>query len=30
MDTFKDKQYLDDLYAKGAAPWEVWKNANGH
>lgn len=30
MDTFKDKQYLDDLYAKGAAPWEVWKNHNGH
>jgi glucose-1-phosphate cytidylyltransferase len=30
MDTFKDKQYLDDLYAKGAAPWEVWKNGNGH
>jgi len=25
MDTFKDKQQLDDLYAKGAAPWEVWK-----
>jgi glucose-1-phosphate cytidylyltransferase len=30
MDTFKDKQYLDDLYAKGAAPWEVWKTHNGH
>lgn len=26
MDTFKDKQQLDDLYAKGNAPWEVWKN----
>ena len=25
MDTFKDKQQLDDLYAKGRAPWEVWK-----
>ncbi len=25
MDTFKDKQQLDDLYAKGSAPWEVWK-----
>jgi len=25
MDTFKDKQHLDDLYARGAAPWEVWK-----
>jgi glucose-1-phosphate cytidylyltransferase len=27
MDTFKDKQQLDDLYAKGDAPWEVWKNS---
>jgi len=26
MDTFKDKQNLDDKYAKGNAPWEVWKN----
>jgi glucose-1-phosphate cytidylyltransferase len=25
MDTFKDKQQLDDLYAKGNAPWEVRK-----
>lgn len=25
MDTFKDKQNLDDLYANGNAPWEVWK-----
>lgn len=25
MDTFKDKQVLDDLYARGVAPWEVWK-----
>ncbi len=29
MDTFKDKQQLDDLYAKGNAPWEVWKTAVG-
>ena len=29
MDTFKDKQHLDDLYAKGKAPWQVWLNANG-
>jgi glucose-1-phosphate cytidylyltransferase len=27
MDTFKDKQSLDDLYARGNAPWQVW---NGH
>jgi len=25
MDTFKDKQLLDDLHAGGDAPWEVWK-----
>ena len=25
MDTFKDKQVLDDLYTSGRAPWEVWK-----
>jgi glucose-1-phosphate cytidylyltransferase len=29
MDTFKDKQQLESLYAGGAAPWEVWKT-NGH
>jgi glucose-1-phosphate cytidylyltransferase len=29
MDTFKDKMQLDDLYAKGDAPWEVWKKADG-
>jgi len=27
MDTFKDKQQLDDLYAHGQAPWEVWKSS---
>lgn len=25
MDTFKDKQSLDELQAEGNAPWEVWK-----
>jgi glucose-1-phosphate cytidylyltransferase len=32
MDTFKDKQQLDSLWASGHAPWEVWKtnNNNGH
>jgi glucose-1-phosphate cytidylyltransferase len=29
MDTFKDKQHLDQLYARGNAPWEVWKNGVG-
>ena len=24
MDTFKDKKTLDDIYAQGHAPWEVW------
>jgi glucose-1-phosphate cytidylyltransferase len=27
MDTFKDKQALDDLHAGGAAPWMVWQAA---
>ncbi len=26
MDTFNDKQQLDDLYSRGSAPWEVWGN----
>lgn len=25
MDTFKDKQQLDELHSQGHAPWEVWK-----
>jgi glucose-1-phosphate cytidylyltransferase len=25
MDTFKEKQELDDLYSKGSAPWQLWK-----
>jgi glucose-1-phosphate cytidylyltransferase len=29
MDTFKDRQYLEDLYARGQAPWEVWRCKNG-
>jgi glucose-1-phosphate cytidylyltransferase len=29
MDTFKDKQILEDMYTKGDAPWEIWKNNNG-
>ena len=24
MDTFKEKQVLDELWSKGRAPWEVW------
>jgi glucose-1-phosphate cytidylyltransferase len=30
MDTFKDKQLLEDMYSRGSAPWEVWKNGGGH
>lgn len=26
MDTFKDKQALDDMYARGDAPWELWRS----
>jgi glucose-1-phosphate cytidylyltransferase len=29
MDTFKDKQHLEDLYSRGSAPWEVWKRPSG-
>ena len=25
MDTFKEKQQLDDMYGRGDTPWEVWK-----
>lgn len=28
MDTFKDKQTLDDKYAKGDTPWQVWIKNN--
>jgi len=26
MDTFKDRQFLEDKCARGETPWEVWKN----
>ena len=26
MDTFKDKQKLEELYLSGRAPWQVWRN----
>jgi glucose-1-phosphate cytidylyltransferase len=25
MDTFKEKQIIDEMYLSGKAPWEVWK-----
>lgn len=30
MDTLKDKQMLEELYANGSAPWEVWKRRDEH
>jgi glucose-1-phosphate cytidylyltransferase len=27
MDTFKDRQHLEELYATGGAPWVVWQDA---
>ena len=27
MDTFKDKQALDNLYERGDAPWEIWRRS---
>ena len=27
LDTFKDHQYLEELYLSGAAPWELWRSA---
>jgi glucose-1-phosphate cytidylyltransferase len=29
MDTFKDKQQLDELYEGGRPPWEIWREQNG-
>jgi glucose-1-phosphate cytidylyltransferase len=26
MDTFKEQQELNDMFERGNAPWEVWKN----
>lgn len=26
MDTFRERQMLEDMYSQGQAPWEVWKN----
>ena len=28
MDTLKEKQMLDDLYARGHAPWQVWNGSS--
>ncbi|MGC4095557.1 MAG: hypothetical protein QM706_00420 [Nitrospira sp.] len=26
MDTFKDKQRLDEMYGRSEAPWELWRS----
>lgn len=28
MDTFKDKQQLEDMFSYGNAPWEIWRHAD--
>ena len=28
MDTFKEKEILDEMFATGRAPWEVWKQSS--
>jgi glucose-1-phosphate cytidylyltransferase len=28
MDTFKDRQQLEDIYTRGHAPWEVWNGTD--
>jgi glucose-1-phosphate cytidylyltransferase len=30
MDTFKDRQQLENLYSTGVAPWELWKRNGTH
>lgn len=30
MDTFKDKETLDNRYTRGDAPWEVWRRGAGN
>jgi glucose-1-phosphate cytidylyltransferase len=25
MDTLRDKNYLEELWAAGQAPWKIWK-----
>jgi len=30
MDTFREKQLLDDMYIRGQGPWEVWKSRPDH
>jgi glucose-1-phosphate cytidylyltransferase len=29
MDTFKDREHLEDMYTRGQAPWQVWLSEPG-
>lgn len=29
MDTYKEKQELDEMYARGEVPWQVWREELG-
>jgi len=28
MDTFKDRQQLEDIHGRGNAPWQMWTHAS--
>lgn len=30
MDTFKERQLLEDMYTRGQTPWEVWRRSGVH
>jgi glucose-1-phosphate cytidylyltransferase len=30
MDTFRERQLLEDMYSRGQGPWEVWKPQSNH
>ena len=30
MDTFKEKQMLDEIHESGMAPWQVWRTHDGN
>jgi len=30
MDTMRDKQYLENLWLDGRAPWRVWSDRDKH
>ena len=30
MDTFKERQMLEDMYTRGETPWEIWRSNRNH